>query len=169
MQSKDRHNAASGQLDRVLGFFARVEAKASFIFAVDSSILGLTALNFRPGDLTTWYIVLPATVTTLLIFASLFFVYRCSFPTLKGGSSSIVYFQEIAKRREAEYLEQFEQADEKSLTRDFAAQVWRNSEILSMKFRAIKIAFILTALALVPWFALLAASAIVHPAVTVGK
>jgi hypothetical protein len=42
-------------------------------------------------------------------------------------------------------------------------QIWRNSEILSAKFTAIKIAFILTALSLLPWFLFLLATSVAHP------
>jgi hypothetical protein len=107
MDTKRRLEIASGQLDRVLGFFARVEAKASFVFAVDSTVLGLVAVNIQFGDLSNWLIVTPAAVCILLVGASLFYVYRCSFPSLTGGTNSLIYFREIAKRREAEFIEQF--------------------------------------------------------------
>ena len=50
MDAKQRLEIASGQLDRVLGFFARVEAKASFVFAIDSTVLALVAVNIKFGD-----------------------------------------------------------------------------------------------------------------------
>ena len=43
-------DTASVQLDRVLGFFPRVESKASALFAVDTGMLALLALNLRMGD-----------------------------------------------------------------------------------------------------------------------
>jgi hypothetical protein len=43
------------QLDRILGFFPRVEAKASFVFAVDTGMLGFAVLNMRKEDFEHWY------------------------------------------------------------------------------------------------------------------
>lgn len=169
MQNNERLNIASKQLDRVLSFFARVEAKASFIFAVNSTLLALIALNFHKEDFSRWYIVGPAALSVLLVGISLIFVYRCTFPSLKGGSNSLIYFREIAKRREAEYVEQFSDIDEDALARDFIAQTWRNSEILTAKYDSMKIAFIMSALSLIPWFVFLLTITITHPQVPIIK
>jgi hypothetical protein len=40
--------------------------------------------------------------------------------------------------------------------------VWRNSEILKLKYDAIKLAFVLSALALIPWAIFLYLAAVVH-------
>jgi hypothetical protein len=153
----------------VLGFFARVEAKASFVFAADTSMLALIALNLRYEDFSRWQIVVPAVFAVIGIAASVVFVYRCSFPNLSGGHQSLIYFAEIAKRRESAFVDEFLKVDEGALIRDVVGQVWRNSEILSLKFRAIKVSFILTALSLIPFFLFLAAATIYHPQLPIVK
>jgi pycsar effector protein len=153
---------ATKHLDRILGFFARVEAKASFLFAMDTGLLALLALNVRVGDAQIWYLVAPAALSLVLLLASLYFVYRCTFPHLTGGSASLIYFREIARRTEAKFIEEFLVQEESSHTRDLLGQVWRNSEILKLKFEAMKIAFVLTAVALIPWTIFLVAAALVH-------
>jgi hypothetical protein len=45
---------APKQLERVLSFFARVEAKASFIFAINSALLGALALHVERSDFVDW-------------------------------------------------------------------------------------------------------------------
>jgi hypothetical protein len=45
---------APKQLDRVLGFFARVEAKASFLFAINSVFLGTLAVHVERSDFNDW-------------------------------------------------------------------------------------------------------------------
>jgi phage protein U len=40
-------------------------------------------------------------------------LYRGSFPNLKGGESSLVYFREIAKRREHHFIEEFSAQSDK--------------------------------------------------------
>jgi hypothetical protein len=169
MDVKQRVDIASGQLDRVLGFFARVETKASFIFAIDSTLLALVAVNIQFEDLRNWLVVTPAAICLLFVAVSLIYVYRCSFPSLIGGSNSLIYFREIAKRREVEFIEQFSDADEEAYARDLMGQIWRNSEILSAKFKAIKIAFILTGISLLPWFLFLLATSIAHPHLPIIK
>jgi len=138
-------------------------SKASFIFAADTTMLALVALNLRYEDFSHWQIAVPAVVAVIAIGASVVFVYRCSFPSLSGGNDSLVYFTEIAKRREGDYVEQFVKIDEKTLTRDVLGQVWRNSEILKLKFSAIKLSFVLTALSLIPFFLFLVAATVFHP------
>ena len=169
MQPNERIDIASKQLDRVLSFFARVEAKASFIFAVNSTLLALIALNLNWDDFRKWYVIVPAALGVILIVISTYFVFRSYFPSLKGGSNSLIYFREIAKRREAEYVEQARKFQEDEFIGDLNAQTWRNSEILIAKYDAIKIAFILTALSLILWFIFLVTVAISHPQVPVVK
>jgi hypothetical protein len=162
MNSKDLAEFSCKQLDRILGFFPRAEAKASFLFAVNTSILGITALNLRPADFTIWHVMALAATTVGLGLASLFFLYRCSYPNLDGGERSLIYFREIAKLREAEFIDTFMKLEEEALARDCLGQVWRNSRILAVKFSALKVAFILTAIELLPWVAYLVATASLH-------
>jgi hypothetical protein len=154
---------ATKQLDRILSFFPRVEGKASFLFAVDSALLGVIAINAQKKDFVIWYHALAMATSAALICASLYFVYLCIFPSLKGGHSSLIYFREIAKLREAEYMASVKAISENDLLDDFIGQVWRNSEILGKKFDYIKKAFILTSLALLPWLTFLVLAALSHP------
>lgn len=160
--SKDQTDAARDQLDRILSFFPRVDGKVSWLFAMNAALLGIGSLNLHPSDLPIWFITLPAVATVLLVSISMFFLYRCSFPHLDGGSDSLVYFREIAARTEATYISKFLAASDEELANDFLGQVWRNSEILKVKFDAVKIAFILTASSLFPWCWFLVAVALVH-------
>ncbi len=162
MNTKATQEFAGKQLDRILSFFLRVEAKASFLFAMDTGLLALLALNIGVGDAKIWFLALPASIAFLLLMGSLYFVYQCTFPHLKGGTGSLIYFREIAQRTEAKFIEEFLAQDEEAHTQDLLGQVWRNSEILKLKFDSMKTAFVLTALSLIPWTIFLIAAAIVH-------
>ena len=153
---------AERQLDRVLSFFPRVDAKGSFLFALDTGLLALLALNLQPEDFRVWFLIVPAISVLLIVGTSLYFLYRCSFPWLKGGADSLIYFREIAKRTEAKFIDEFIAQTDNAHTRDLLGQVWRNSEILKMKYDAIKISFVLSALALIPWTIFLALAAVAH-------
>lgn len=166
MDPDRRQDLAEQSLGRVLDFFSRVESKASFVFAMNTGMLGLLALNFHQQDICVWYIALPLVCAIALLGASTYYVYRCMFPDLKGGAPSIVYFREIAERSSDQFTSQFLNSNSDVYTRDLVDQVWRNSQILAAKFDSIKVAFTLTALAILPWFLFLGAVAMTHNAVS---
>ena len=89
--------AATNQLDRILGFIPRAEGKASFLFAFDTTVLALMTLNVHRDEITRWYVAIPGFVAVVLLFGSIYFVCQCMFPKLSGGSASLFYFREIAR------------------------------------------------------------------------
>lgn len=98
MENKQLIDLARDQLNRVLGFFPRVDAKISVLLSVAIAMLALLASkaplkelhwNSRPA--------LVAFVALALIALSLFLLYQASFPRLAGGRRSLLYFREIAK------------------------------------------------------------------------
>ena len=74
----------------------------------------------------------------------------------------MVYFREIAKRTEHRFVEQFSAQSEKHYANDLLGQVWRNSQILSLKFDCLKLAFTFMALAILPWIVTLVLFAAVN-------
>lgn len=160
---------ATSQLDRVLGFFPRVEGKAAFLFAFDTAALAFMAVNVHRGDITIWYIAIPGLAASTMQFASIYFVCRCFFPSLSGGSASLFYFREIARRTETTFIEEFTSRNDEQLTRDVLGQVWRNAQIVTVKFGAVKTAFILSAVSIPPMTVFLAAVAWTHEAGLIFK
>lgn len=160
--ASEMRELARAQLDLVLGFFSRAESKMSFLFALDGALLTIIALNLEASDLHVWYLVLSAALSVGLLALSLYHLYLSWSPTLSGGKGSLIYFREIAGRKEAEYIEEFGGRSDDNYLTDLLSQVWRNSVILAEKFSRIDLAFRLTAAALVPWFAFLIGAAITH-------
>lgn len=158
----DLREDCAKQLDRTLSFFTRVETKASFLFAIDTSLLTLIALNLRQPDLGRWHVVVPGSLAVGLLLASLWYVYRCHFPKLDGGSGSLIYFAEISKRTEAAFATEWKAADSDVLMNAYLSQTWRNAQILTEKFNHVKTAFMLTGFSLLPWFAYLVATSIIN-------
>lgn len=153
---------APKQLDRVLSFFARVEAKASFLFAINSAFLGILAVHVERSDFNDCPRYVSLALAAVGLATSFYYVYRCSFPNLTGGHRSLIYFKEIAKLREQDYIKSFKSMPDNDYVDDVLSQAWRNSEILAEKFRAIKIAFIVTGVTLLPWSVYLALASISH-------
>jgi hypothetical protein len=142
---------ARDQLNLVLSFFPRVESKSSVLLAIDTSMLGFLATKApRWQGCSTWMAV-AATLTVLLLSASIVMLYRGAFPQLSGGHGSLIYFREIANRTEHRFVEEFKAQTDEQYVNDLLGQAWRNSEILRTKFDCLKHAFAFMALAILPW------------------
>jgi hypothetical protein len=150
MEHKHLSEVAESQLDRVLAFFPRADAKGSVLLAVDTGMLAILASSssaWNTFDRWIWVSLIPL----LLIGISLWHLYMGAFPSLKGGHDSLIYFREISKRTESKFIEEFLAQSDETYVKDLLSQVWRNSEILREKFNHISAAFNWTALAIVPW------------------
>jgi hypothetical protein len=155
-------DTASEQLDRVLGFFPRVETKISALFAVDVAMLALLAINAISDDFSVWYLALFFGLAVVGLGASICCLYHASFPQLKGGNNSLVYFREIARRTEADYIKSVRAVEIDAYAEDVLGQVWRNAEILTAKYHGVKLAFICTALSVPVWFLALIIASVRH-------
>jgi hypothetical protein len=143
--------ASKDELQLVLSFFPRVESKFSVILAIDTGMTGFLAANAPPFSAFSKWMLVSSGATILLLAASIAMLYRGSFPNLSGGQSSLVYFREIAKRTEHRFVEEFSAQNEKHYANDLLGQVWRNAQILTIKFDCLKLAFTFLAIAIVPW------------------
>ncbi|MGE6694715.1 Pycsar system effector family protein [Sphingobium limneticum] len=150
------------QLDRVLGFFPRVDTKAGGLFAVNAAMLTIAAINVQAGDLGLWYIAIPGVLMLVGLAVSYTFLYRCNFPDLKGGQGSLIYFAEVQKRTESVFLKDYEAASDDVYRQDLLGQVWRNSQILCQKYTAIAWAIRSSVLTLLPFAIFLTMTAIRH-------
>jgi hypothetical protein len=151
MEQKTLLSACHDELGLVLSFFPRVDAKASVVLAVDTSMVGYLAAHLPRLDSVLWWEFLAPACTIVLLAWSFWHLYKGAFPQLKGGEGSLVYFREIAKRTETKFVDEFMSQAEPAYTKDLLGQVWRNSQILKGKFDSLKYSFILMALAVLPW------------------
>jgi hypothetical protein len=143
---------ARDQLALIHSFFPRVDAKLSTLLAIETAMLAAMAAGV-PGwtDLRSLSIA-TAVIAGLLISASLWFLYKGAFPILNGGgNASLIYFQTIACRTENQFIKEYKAQTNESLIDDVLGQVWRNSEILRIKYTSLKFAFITLGCAIVPW------------------
>ncbi|WP_092184325.1 Pycsar system effector family protein [Devosia sp. YR412] len=145
-------------LDRVQSFVPRVDTRVSALFAISSAQAAVAALNLQVFDLTIWWIGLPAALYFFTLAWTLWHLYWCTHPTLKGGAGSLVYFGEIAKRTETNFIADFGGASAEDIKRDVLAQTWRNAQIVSEKYGHLKFASAGIAAGLFPWLAILLAA-----------
>ena len=110
MTQTDQLVAARDQLNRVLTFFPRVDAKASLVLAIDTSMLALLATPAFPYAQLRWELM-PIGLALLGLGVSLWNLYKQAFPALDGGHQSLIYFREIAGRTEATCIRGMEEDD----------------------------------------------------------
>lgn len=149
---------ATAQLDRLMGFFPRVEAKASFILASNIAMLGVLAVNFpvRAIDSPRGYCGI---IAALALIVSLWQLYVVFFPHLKPGEkTSLIFFGDIAHMGWRGYHKAVSYLTDDALLLDLTCQIWRNSEILKIKFHKTRAAFIFTLIAVPFWSLLLSAA-----------
>jgi hypothetical protein len=89
MENKRLSEIAATQLDRVLEFFPRADAKGSVLLAVDTGMLAVLASNY-PSSGSFDCMLLITLVPVLLIGISLWHLYMGAFPSLKGGHDSLI-------------------------------------------------------------------------------
>ena len=147
---------ARDQLNLVLSFFARVDAKLSTVLAVDTAILATMTAAVPPFSQMNAWLWVSSSATVMLLALSFFRLYRGGFPDTKGGESSLIYFRQISGRTEARFVEAYAGQSHEALRADLLSQVWRNSAILTAKYDNLKLASIFMALALPPWMVTLA-------------
>ena len=162
MDQKHLSEIATSELDRVLGFFSRADGKGSVLLALDTGMLAILAGNLpSSSSFDLWLLV--TLMPVLTIGWSIWHLYLGAFPSLEGGRGSLIYFREIAKRKEDQYTEEFSTMSEEAYLKDLLRQVWRNSEILKEKFDHISTAFNWTAFSILPWVGSLVLLAVHYP------
>lgn len=142
---------ARDQLNLILSFFPRVDAKLLTVLAVNTGMLGAIAAMVPPIQNASWQMAIAPALTTTLLGLSYFFLYKGGFPITKGGYASLVYFTNIAERNESSFITAYTSQSTDELRSDILAQVWRNSEILAAKFFYLRCAFICMAVGILPW------------------
>lgn len=157
------------QLDRVLGFFPRVEARINALFGVNTVILVVAALNLSANDLRLWYVTMPRALLIVGLLVSYYHLFRANFPDDNGGERSLVFFKEIQKRTEANYLEEFLDCSEAAFRSDLLGQVWRNSCIVCEKYQRVKLAIIATAISIAPFVMFLVITGTIHTRIPLLK
>lgn len=160
--SQHEIEVAERQLDRVLQFAARIESKVSVLFATNVGITAIMLINLDYKDVRTWYISGPLVAALIMISQSLYQLYHATYPNTSGGSASYVYFAEVAKRTEQNYIKERQALSRQDLYCDLLGQIWRNSQIMNEKFESVKKAYSWTTLSLLPWIMFLAASSVEH-------
>jgi hypothetical protein len=156
MTTAQRIELAKDQLSRVLGFFGRVDSKASVVLAIDTAMLAFLVAHAPPLQELAADAAVSGVLAIICLAISLWYLYRGGTPDLQGGQRSLVYFREIAARTETNFVDEYLTVADEAYLKDLLGQVWRNSCILSNKFNHLEAALRWVAIALAPWLIALA-------------
>ncbi|TFH58738.1 MAG: hypothetical protein E4G91_09330 [Candidatus Zixiibacteriota bacterium] len=139
-------------LSRQITWISVADSKISFVFAVNTAMLGVLAA-VSPKVAIGWDVApaIFAAFAAAFGLASLLFLSFASFPRTKGPKNSLIYFGGIAQRD----VNQFKQATCEmtldSYIEDLSAQCHRNAEIAERKFIWVQRALIALYLSVPPW------------------
>ena len=162
---EERLHSHYESLQRVIGFVRLADAKAAPIIALQVALVGTLAARFdrlQPIVLQSQWgweqIVLIAAIAlylaclvAVIIFAALVYIPRN--PTT--GDESLIYFEDIAAMPRERFAERAAQAAPEEIERQLIDQIYRVSEVVSVKMRRVRCAFVLSAPASVLWVVLL--------------
>jgi Family of unknown function (DUF5706) len=146
----EKRRSADGQLERVLSFFPRVDTKISILIGINLAMLGYLAVHLTPIVHLVWY-ALFAVAACVALAVSMWFLYKASFPNLRGGHDSLIFFGTISQMTEHEYITDFIALDDAAYSSDVLGQVHRNSQILAAKYQYIQISHISLMVGAVFW------------------
>jgi hypothetical protein len=150
MNETERIRIAELNLNRLLDWIGRIDAKSSVVLGIDTAMLG-TLVGVAPKASLTIQIMIGAIVGALFPIASLCCVYFVNYPQTKGPSSSLNFFGGISKRTFREYSQEFMKVSALEHLSDVLEQCHRNAEIVSKKFVALKWAYRTMLIGVVPW------------------
>lgn len=155
------------QLEMTEEFYPRIEAKASFLLALNMAMLVLVALNFQPADMHRWYTISSAALSFGFLFLSSYHCYRCVLPNLTGEDTSLIFFDRIGRLTKDEFVQKFENLTGANYRTDLLTQIWQNSRILRVKFSIVRKAFLMLGVGSIFWLAFLVCVTLTHQQIVV--
>lgn len=136
MNEDERIRVAECNLNRILDWVGRIDAKSSVVLGINTAMLGVLAGLAPAPHLWTKTTIAIAVIGVLCPIASLCCVYFVNYPQTKGPVSSLNFFGGIAKRSFREYETAFMKCSTADHLSDVLEQCHRNAEIVNRKFWA---------------------------------
>lgn len=153
INDSERTSFLEKSLARQLAWISAADSKISFVFAIDTAMLGIL-VAVSPVSISSWAVAPAVFSAFAAVFglASLIFLSVASFPRTKGPKSSLIFFGGIAQRDADQFKKATCEMSSESHLDDLCSQCHRNAEIASRKFAWVQRASIALYLSVVPWF-----------------
>jgi hypothetical protein len=155
----ERLKYAQWILERNLGWITASDAKTAAVIAVDTAMLATLGAAFSAaGSMArtpwTWGVTM---VSAVLLCVGIVYAAMTLYPRTAGPPVSFVFAGGIAANTSDEYTARFHKATLRELLDDCLAQVHRNAQIASEKFRCVQTAMGWSFAGALPWFFAIAA------------
>lgn len=151
MSFENKIPQAEGNLQQKLEWIGRHDSKTVFVTGILIAMLGLLASASSKIDNWTILLYVIFGATTMLLFVSLFFIYRSQYPKTLSSNTSLNYFGTIGDMKFDEFKRRTKQATDEEYLDDLLCQIHINSQMLKLKFRFLKISLVLLGVAVIPW------------------
>lgn len=151
MNIDSKISQAETNLQRKLEWVGRHDSKIVFVTGIIIAMLGILASVSSKIDNWTFWLYLVFGVVALMLFISLFFVYKSQYPKTYSSNTSLNYFGTIAEMKFDEFKRRTKQATDDEYLDDLLCQIHINSQVLKLKFRFLKISLILLGSSVIPW------------------
>ncbi len=159
-------NSLETSLSRLVTQGQSADARAGMILSTNIAMMGalVAALSAsRAGDLSGFGVfmvvvrVFMVVVTLGLGAVSIGQVAYAAFPRTSKASETVLFFGALATLSHAAYDQQMRSMTADSYLDDLTRQCHAVAQIVTMKFRAVRMAFILLFAAIIPWMVAVAA------------
>jgi hypothetical protein len=144
-------NQAEENLQRKLDWVGRHDSRTVFVAGILIAMLGILASASSKIVIWTNFNYIIFGIAALILFGSLFFIYKTQYPNTNSQNTSLNYFGTIAEIRFDEFKRKTKQATDEEYLDDILCQIHINSRILKQKFKFLKISLTLLGIALIPW------------------
>lgn len=151
MTPAEKLNFALSQLDRTQAFHSRVDGRAAMLLTLNVAMASITIINFKNEYLHT-LIAIPACFGLAVMGYAFIYIILVTYSHLSNKiHPSMLFFGDIARITADDYIANVKAANEDELIEDALCQIWRNSEILAMKFKRANRAYYATCIAIIFW------------------
>lgn len=142
---------AESNLDRILEWITRLDARILALFALNVGMTGY--LISHSPSWSMWRIPMWVAVTTfgLAQGVSLLLLLGAYVPRLSAQRESLFYFGTISSMKGDDFSEKFLESPTRELALDILSQCHRNAAIVRAKFDALRWATLATATSALPW------------------
>lgn len=151
MNIESKISQAEENLQRKLDWVGRHDSKIVFVTGILIAMLGLLASATSKIEEWNCFLYSVFGLTGLLLFASLFFIYKSQYPKTFSSNTSLNFFGTIADMKFDEFKRKTKQATDEDYLDDLLCQIHINSQVLKLKFRFLKISLILLGISVIPW------------------
>lgn len=138
-------------MQRKLDWIGRHDGRTTFVTGIIIAMLGILTSASSKIEIWTWFICSSFAVTAVLLFISLFFIYKSQYPKIKSQNTSLIYFGTVAEMKFDEFKRRTLSTNDQDYLEDVLCQIHINAQILKSKFSALKTSLILLAVAIIPW------------------